>query len=116
MSCKPKEFYGKEGAVGSLAWTNSSESVLHISKCSEDRKVEYASCQLQGRALTWWNIQIQTRGREGAYRLSWEEKFAGLKKFGTLFEVSHWYTFRLDSNAIDFIYSLVFQLDYVGYV
>ncbi|KAJ9546291.1 hypothetical protein OSB04_018834 [Centaurea solstitialis] len=73
MSCKPKEFYGKEGVVGLLTWIDSLELVLHISKCAEDRKVEYASCQLQGRALTWWNIQVQTRGRENAYRLSWEE-------------------------------------------
>ncbi|KAJ9566780.1 hypothetical protein OSB04_002746 [Centaurea solstitialis] len=77
MSCKPKEFYGKEGVVGLLTWIDNLESVLHISKCAEDRKVEYASCQLQGRALTWWNIQVQTRGRENAYRLLWEE-FKGL--------------------------------------
>ncbi|KAJ9547261.1 hypothetical protein OSB04_019804 [Centaurea solstitialis] len=49
------------------------ESVLHISKCSENRKVEFAACQLHGRAFTWWNIQVQTRGREAAYNLSWEE-------------------------------------------
>ncbi|KAJ9545213.1 hypothetical protein OSB04_024920 [Centaurea solstitialis] len=73
LSCKPKEFHGKEGAVGLLSWFDSMESVLHISKCSEDRKVEYAACQLQGRALTWWNIQVQTRGRETAYNLSWED-------------------------------------------
>ncbi|KAJ9544482.1 hypothetical protein OSB04_024189 [Centaurea solstitialis] len=73
MSCKPKEFHGKEGAVGLLSWFDSMESVLHISKCSDNRKVEYAACQLQGRALTWWNIQVQTRGREAAYNLPWED-------------------------------------------
>ncbi|KAJ9563828.1 hypothetical protein OSB04_008988 [Centaurea solstitialis] len=73
MSCKPKEFHGKEGAVGLLSWFDSMESVLHISKCSDNRKVEYVACQLQGRALTWWNIQVQTRGREAAYNLSWED-------------------------------------------
>ncbi|XP_024963069.1 uncharacterized protein LOC112503241 [Cynara cardunculus var. scolymus] len=49
------------------------ESVLHISKCSEANKVEYAACLLQGRALTWWNTLVQTRGREAANQLSWEE-------------------------------------------
>ncbi|KAJ9545268.1 hypothetical protein OSB04_024975 [Centaurea solstitialis] len=73
MSCKPKEFHGKEGAVGLLSWFDSMESILHISKCSDNRKVEYAACQLQGRALTWWNIQVQTRGREAAYNLLWED-------------------------------------------
>ncbi|KAJ9544641.1 LOW QUALITY PROTEIN: hypothetical protein OSB04_024348 [Centaurea solstitialis] len=50
MSCKPKEFHGKEGAVGLLFWFDSMES-----------------------GLTWWNIQVQTRGREAAYNLSWED-------------------------------------------
>ncbi|KAJ9544906.1 hypothetical protein OSB04_024613 [Centaurea solstitialis] len=54
-SCNPKEFHGTEGAVGLLAWIEGMESVLHISKCLERNKVEYAACLLQGRALTWWN-------------------------------------------------------------
>ncbi|XP_024963507.1 uncharacterized protein LOC112503743 [Cynara cardunculus var. scolymus] len=49
------------------------ESVLHISKCAEGSKVEFAACLLQGRALTWWNTHIQTRGRETTNRLTWEE-------------------------------------------
>ncbi|XP_024989170.1 uncharacterized protein LOC112523720 [Cynara cardunculus var. scolymus] len=73
MSCKPKEFHGKKGAIGLLSWIESMESVLHISRCSDDYKVEYETCQLQGRALTWWNIQVQTRGRQAAYELLWEE-------------------------------------------
>ena len=52
-SCNPKEFHGIEGAVGLLTWIESIESVLHISKCTEGNKVEYAACLLQGRALTW---------------------------------------------------------------
>ncbi|KAJ9536401.1 hypothetical protein OSB04_un000414 [Centaurea solstitialis] len=51
-SCNPKEFHGTEGAVGLLAWIEGMESVLHISKCLERNKVEYAACLLQGRALT----------------------------------------------------------------
>ncbi|KAL7616656.1 hypothetical protein Lser_V15G04581 [Lactuca serriola] len=73
MACKPKEFHGKEGAVGLLKWIDSMESVLHISKCLERNKVEYASCLLQDRALTWWNTLVQTRGRAAAYQLTWED-------------------------------------------
>ncbi|KAJ9543842.1 LOW QUALITY PROTEIN: hypothetical protein OSB04_023549 [Centaurea solstitialis] len=58
-SCNPKEFHGTEGAIGLLAWIEGMESVLHISKCLERNKVEYAACLLQGRALTWWNTQVQ---------------------------------------------------------
>ncbi|KAJ9567836.1 hypothetical protein OSB04_003802 [Centaurea solstitialis] len=49
------------------------ESVLHISKCTEGNKVEYAACLLQGRALTWWNTQVQTHGREATGQISWED-------------------------------------------
>ncbi|GKD80883.1 reverse transcriptase domain-containing protein [Tanacetum coccineum] len=73
MSCNPKEFYENEGVVGLLSWIEGMESKLHISKCSDNNKVEYAACLLQGRALTWWNTQVQTRGREAALRLTWEE-------------------------------------------
>ncbi|GJX34815.1 reverse transcriptase domain-containing protein [Tanacetum coccineum] len=49
------------------------ESKFHINKCSDNSKVEYAACLLQGRALTWWNTQVQTHGREAALQLTWEE-------------------------------------------
>ena len=49
------------------------ESVVHNSKCTEVNKVKFPACLLQGRALTWWNTQVQTRGRETANRLTWEE-------------------------------------------
>ena len=56
MHCKPKEFCGTEGATGLIAWIESIESVLSISRCAEDCKVEFAAARLQGRALTWWNL------------------------------------------------------------
>ncbi|KAJ9557088.1 hypothetical protein OSB04_011702 [Centaurea solstitialis] len=72
-SCNPKEFHGTEGAVGLLTWIESMESVLHISKCLERNKVEYAACLLQGRALTWWNTQVQVRGRDATGQITWED-------------------------------------------
>ncbi|XP_024958903.1 uncharacterized protein LOC112499862 [Cynara cardunculus var. scolymus] len=72
-SCNPKEFHETEGAVGLLTWIEGMESFLHISRCTKANKVEYAACLLQGRALTWWNTLVQTRGREAANQLSWEE-------------------------------------------
>ncbi|KAJ9544324.1 hypothetical protein OSB04_024031 [Centaurea solstitialis] len=72
-SCNPKEFHGTEGAVGLLAWIEGMESVLHISKCLERNKVEYAACLLQGRALTWWNTQVQTRDRDATGQITWED-------------------------------------------
>ncbi|XP_024984013.1 uncharacterized protein LOC112519928 [Cynara cardunculus var. scolymus] len=72
-SCNLKEFHGTEGAVGLLTWLESMKSVLHISECTEGKKVEFAACLLQGRASTWWNTQVQTRGREAANGLTWED-------------------------------------------
>ncbi|GKA09481.1 putative reverse transcriptase domain-containing protein [Tanacetum coccineum] len=50
-----KEFFGTEGAVGLLTWFESTESVLHITKCPAESQVEFAASMLQDRALTWWN-------------------------------------------------------------
>ncbi|GKF16539.1 hypothetical protein Tco_0061457 [Tanacetum coccineum] len=68
-----KEFFGTEGAVGSLTWFESIESVLHITKCPAECQVEFASCMLQGRALTWRNTLVQTRGRTIAIAQPWED-------------------------------------------
>ncbi|GKB87346.1 putative reverse transcriptase domain-containing protein [Tanacetum coccineum] len=68
-----KEFFGTEGAVGLLTWFESTESVLHITKCPAESQVEFAASMLQGRALTWWNTLVQTRGRAAAIAQPWED-------------------------------------------
>ncbi|GJU39117.1 putative reverse transcriptase domain-containing protein [Tanacetum coccineum] len=68
-----KEFFGTEGAVGLLTWFESIESVLYITKCPAKSQVEFASSMLQGRALTWWNTLVQTRGRAAAIAQPWED-------------------------------------------
>ena len=49
------------------------EQVQRISNCAEEDKTTYATCTLEGRALTWWNAQAQIIGVDDAYRLSWAE-------------------------------------------
>nr|GEU34777.1 reverse transcriptase domain-containing protein [Tanacetum cinerariifolium] len=68
-----KEFFETEGAVGLLTWFESIAAVLHITKCPAESQVEFASCMLQGRALTWWNTLVQTRGTAAAIAQSWED-------------------------------------------
>ncbi|GKA70981.1 putative reverse transcriptase domain-containing protein [Tanacetum coccineum] len=68
-----KEFFGTEGAVGLLTWFESIESVLHITKCPAESQVEFLASMLQGRALTWWNTLVQTRGRAAAIAQPWED-------------------------------------------
>lgn len=73
LACKPKEFDGKGGAIALTRWFEKIESVIDISNCSEDKKVRYASSCLTNRALTWWNTQLQARGRTAAMGMTWDE-------------------------------------------
>nr|GEX96409.1 putative reverse transcriptase domain-containing protein [Tanacetum cinerariifolium] len=49
------------------------ENTFEISECAEVRKVKFATATLHGRALTWWNSQVATLGREVANARSWAE-------------------------------------------
>ncbi|KAD7117467.1 hypothetical protein E3N88_04735 [Mikania micrantha] len=72
VSCKPKYFHGCEGAIGILKWIEKMESVISISDCLDNQKVKYATCSFQNKALTWWNTQVQARGREAVEAMTWE--------------------------------------------
>ncbi|GJX14469.1 hypothetical protein Tco_0206227 [Tanacetum coccineum] len=52
---------------------NNNQGCSYKTFMSYNSKVEYAACLLQVRDLTWWNTQVQTRGREAALQLTWEE-------------------------------------------
>ncbi|KAI3756684.1 hypothetical protein L1987_56506 [Smallanthus sonchifolius] len=77
LACKPVEFFGSEGATGLLHWFEKMESILNMCDCPENLKVKYASSAFQKRALTWWNAQVRTRGREPAMAMPWND-FRGL--------------------------------------
>nr|GEZ50054.1 putative reverse transcriptase domain-containing protein [Tanacetum cinerariifolium] len=60
MACNPKEYDGKEGAMALTRWIERMEN-----------------------ALTWWNIQVQARGREatiGANHVGYTDRFYELAK------------------------------------
>ncbi|KAD4982134.1 hypothetical protein E3N88_18805 [Mikania micrantha] len=80
VSCKPKDFHGTEGAIGILKWIEKMESVISISDCLDNQKVKYATRSFQNKALTWWNTQVQARGREAVEAVTWEELKAILVK------------------------------------
>nr|GFA97482.1 hypothetical protein [Tanacetum cinerariifolium] len=52
MNYKPHSFNGTEGVVGLKRWFKKMEQVFEICKCTEDDKVKFAMCTLEGRALT----------------------------------------------------------------
>ncbi|GJZ96739.1 putative reverse transcriptase domain-containing protein [Tanacetum coccineum] len=42
------------------------EAVKDINGCEDNQKVKYSAGLLTGRALTWWNSEVKTRGRAAA--------------------------------------------------
>ncbi|GJS73865.1 putative reverse transcriptase domain-containing protein [Tanacetum coccineum] len=46
--------------VGRKRWFEKIEQVFEICKCAEDDKVKFVVCMFEGRALTWWNRNVQT--------------------------------------------------------
>nr|GEW02933.1 reverse transcriptase domain-containing protein [Tanacetum cinerariifolium] len=49
------------------------ESVHDMSGCRDSQRVKYTVGLFVGKALTWWNSKIRTRGREAAVGMSWED-------------------------------------------
>ncbi|KAD4586014.1 hypothetical protein E3N88_23615 [Mikania micrantha] len=48
------------------------EITLDLCSCPEHHKVRYSAGTFNKRALTWWNGQINARGREEAMAMPWE--------------------------------------------
>ncbi|GJU71280.1 putative reverse transcriptase domain-containing protein [Tanacetum coccineum] len=70
-ACNPKEFDGKGGAVALTHWIEKMESVFDNCGCTVNQRVRYAASCFVNKALTWWNTQVQARGREAAIGMSW---------------------------------------------
>ncbi|GJR88702.1 hypothetical protein Tco_0212713 [Tanacetum coccineum] len=69
MNGKPHSFNGNEGVVGLKCWFEKMEQVFEIRKCAEDDKVKFDVCMFEGRALTWWNENVQTLGLANANQI-----------------------------------------------
>ncbi|GJV45981.1 hypothetical protein Tco_1430517 [Tanacetum coccineum] len=73
ISCGPKEYDGKGGAIALTYWIEKMENVLDNSGCSENQKMRYAASLFVNKALTWWNTQIKARGREATIGMTWKD-------------------------------------------
>ncbi|GKF42413.1 reverse transcriptase domain-containing protein, partial [Tanacetum coccineum] len=73
LTCNPKKYDGKGGAIVYTRWIEKMESVQDMSGCRDSQKVKYTVGSFVGKALTWWNSQIHTRGQEAAIGMSWED-------------------------------------------
>ncbi|GJR76878.1 putative reverse transcriptase domain-containing protein [Tanacetum coccineum] len=90
LKCQPINFKGTEGVVGLTQWAEKMESVFLISNCAITNQVKFASCTLQGSALTWWNSHVRAVGPmcltmpwAGGRDQKLESKYWNLKVRGT---------------------------------
>ncbi|GJV14987.1 hypothetical protein Tco_1360310 [Tanacetum coccineum] len=73
LACNPKEYDGKGGVIVYTHWIEKIESVQDMSRCGDDQKMKYTTGSFVGKALTWGNSQIYTRGRETAVGMALED-------------------------------------------
>ncbi|GJT65117.1 putative reverse transcriptase domain-containing protein [Tanacetum coccineum] len=73
LACDLKEYDGKGGAIVYTRWIEKMEPVHDMSGCRDSQRVKYTAGSFVGKALTWWNSEIRTRGREAAVSMSWED-------------------------------------------
>ncbi|GJU85772.1 putative reverse transcriptase domain-containing protein [Tanacetum coccineum] len=71
LKCQPLNFKGTKGVVGLTQWFEKIESVYSISNCTVACQVKFATCTLQGNALTWWNSHVKTTTPEAAHAMPW---------------------------------------------
>ncbi|GKE56857.1 putative reverse transcriptase domain-containing protein, partial [Tanacetum coccineum] len=67
------DFDGTGGAVALTRWIEKMESVIDNSGCLANQRVEYAASSFIGKALTWWNTQVQARARDVANAMAWND-------------------------------------------
>nr|GEY61424.1 putative reverse transcriptase domain-containing protein [Tanacetum cinerariifolium] len=53
-------------AMALTRWIKKKESVIDNIRCLANQRVKYAASSFIGKALTWWNTQVQARGRDAA--------------------------------------------------
>ncbi|GJS62661.1 reverse transcriptase domain-containing protein [Tanacetum coccineum] len=64
---------GDGSAIVYTRWIEKIESVHDMSGCRDSQRVKYTAGSFFGKALTWWNSKIRTRGREVVVGISWED-------------------------------------------
>nr|GEX12979.1 reverse transcriptase domain-containing protein [Tanacetum cinerariifolium] len=73
LACSLKDYDRKGVAIVYTRWTKKIESVHDMSGCEDNQKVKYTVGSFIGKALTWWNTQVQTRGQETTVSMTWED-------------------------------------------
>nr|GEU46419.1 putative reverse transcriptase domain-containing protein [Tanacetum cinerariifolium] len=80
VTCGPRDFDGTGVVVALTKWIEKMESVTYNSECLANQRVKYATSSFIGKALTWWNTQVQARGKDAANAMVWDDFKALLTK------------------------------------
>ncbi|GKC12510.1 hypothetical protein Tco_1009292 [Tanacetum coccineum] len=72
LKCQPLNFKGTKGVAGLSQWFERMESVFHISNCTVENQVKFATFTLHSVALTWWNTHVKTIGHDATYDMPWK--------------------------------------------
>ncbi|GKE20280.1 hypothetical protein Tco_1431792 [Tanacetum coccineum] len=72
LNYQPLTFKGIRGVVGLTQWLEKMESVFHISNCTIENQVKFATCTFLRNALTWWNSHMKTVTQDVAYAMDWK--------------------------------------------
>ncbi|GKB96339.1 putative reverse transcriptase domain-containing protein [Tanacetum coccineum] len=72
LNCQPLNFKGTGGVIGLTQWFEKMKFVFHISSCTIENQVKYATCTFLGNALTWWNSYVKNVGHDAAYGMPWK--------------------------------------------
>nr|GEW84240.1 hypothetical protein [Tanacetum cinerariifolium] len=74
LACSPKDNDGKGGTIMYTRWIKKMESGHDMCGCEDNQKGQkYTVGSFIGKALTWWNTQVQTRGQDAAVGMTWED-------------------------------------------
>nr|GEX32553.1 hypothetical protein [Tanacetum cinerariifolium] len=108
MACGPQDFEGTGGAVALTRWIEKMESVIDNSGCLANQRVKYAASSFIGKALTWWNTQVQVRGRDAANAMAWDD-------FKALLTIKFCLSIEIEKLEGEFWNHLVVGADHAGY-
>nr|GEV45887.1 reverse transcriptase domain-containing protein [Tanacetum cinerariifolium] len=73
VTYRPRDFDRTGGAVALTRWIEKMESVIDNNGSLANQRVKYAVSLFIGKALTWWNTQVQARGQDAAYAMAWDD-------------------------------------------
>ncbi|GKD79247.1 hypothetical protein Tco_1341868, partial [Tanacetum coccineum] len=69
---------GNGGAIVYTRWIEKAELIQDMNGCRDSQKVKYTAGSFVVKALTWWNSQIHTQGREATIETElWNHAMVG---------------------------------------